>query len=34
MWITVGGWTIERLVVCDNPTFKELLQAKEDQIFR
>jgi hypothetical protein len=28
--ITVGGWTIEKLVVWDNPAFKELFKAGED----
>jgi hypothetical protein len=27
-------WTIERLVVCDNLSFKKLFKAEEDQIFR
>jgi hypothetical protein len=34
MWITVGDWTIGRLVVCDNLVFKELYKAEENKIFR
>jgi hypothetical protein len=34
MWITVGGRIIGRLMVCDNPAFKELFKAEEDKIFR
>jgi hypothetical protein len=30
MWITVGGQTSERRMVCDNPAFKELFKAEED----
>jgi len=30
VWIVVGSWTIEQLVVCDNPTFKELFKVQED----
>jgi hypothetical protein len=30
VWIAVGSWTIERLVVCDNPTFKELFKVEKD----
>jgi len=34
MWITVGDWTIGRLVVCDNLVFKELYKAEENKIFK
>jgi hypothetical protein len=30
MWIIVLGQTIGRLVICDNPNFKELIKAEED----
>jgi hypothetical protein len=33
VWITVGGKIIGWFVVCDNPAFKELFKAEEDQIF-
>jgi hypothetical protein len=33
MWIIVGGRTIGRLVVCDNPTFNELFKIEKNQIF-
>jgi hypothetical protein len=30
MWITVRGQTLKRLVICDNPTLKQLFKVEKN----